>query len=140
MLAPSPGLVVHYGYLWAREREAGAIEGRKDRPCVIVLVEPQPDVAPFVSLCPITHSPLGAPEQGVELPAATKRRLGLDEERSWVVVTEVNRFHWPGFDLRRTPEGREMWGELPPVLLRAVIERLNVQGRQGRLSAVGRDD
>ena len=28
----------------------------------------------------------------LKTPLATKRRLGLDEARSWVVVTEVNNF------------------------------------------------
>ena len=32
--------------------------------------------------------------------AATKRRLGLDDARSWIMVTEGNRFAWPGPDLR----------------------------------------
>lgn len=37
------------------------------------------------------------------LPLNSRRRqtrLGLDDERSWVVLTEANRFVWPGPDLR----------------------------------------
>jgi hypothetical protein len=37
---------------------------------------------------------------GIELLLAVKRRLGLDDQRSWVMATEVNRFLWPGPDLR----------------------------------------
>ena len=65
-------------------------------------------------------------------------REGFDA-RSWVVATEVNRFHWPGFDLRRTPEGRETWGELPLVLLRAVIGYLNTRKRRRATGEFGRD-
>jgi hypothetical protein len=30
-----------------------------------------------------------------------KRHLGLDEDRSWIVVSEGNEFAWPGYDLRK---------------------------------------
>lgn len=46
----------------------------------------------------------------------TKRRLGLDDRRSWVVVTEANRFLWPGPDLRRADPNQSasvVVGELP---------------------------
>ncbi len=33
-------------------------------------------------------------------PQATKQRLGLDAERSWVMLSEANRFVWPSPDLR----------------------------------------
>jgi len=36
----------------------------------------------------------------VEISHETKRRLGLDDDRSWIVLTEANRFAWPGPDLR----------------------------------------
>ena len=48
---------------------------------------------------PVTHaSKLTA--LGIEIPAATTRRLGLDGEGSWLIVTEANRFVWPRPDLR----------------------------------------
>jgi hypothetical protein len=34
---PQPGLVISYAYLWSEEAEQGRIEGRKDRPCAIVV-------------------------------------------------------------------------------------------------------
>ncbi len=40
-----------------------------------------------------------------EIPHATKHRLELDVERSWIVLTEANRFAWPGPDLRQTQPG-----------------------------------
>ena len=138
MLEPSPGLVVHYGYLWARQRDAGAVEARKDRPALIVAARPRPGGVVLVDVAPITHSSPDAPIRGVELPPGTKRRLGLDEARSWVVATEYNRFVWPGYDLRRVPDGRELYGRLSGVLLRAVIERLAAHGRGGQLRRVER--
>jgi hypothetical protein len=43
-------------------------------------------------VCPVTHSPPSDPGDAIEIPPATKRRLGLDDERSWIVLTESNRF------------------------------------------------
>jgi len=55
------------------------------------------------TVLPITHSKPLPPTLALEIPRAVKERLGLDSERSWVVLTEVNRFRWPGPDLRAVP-------------------------------------
>jgi hypothetical protein len=55
----------------------------------------------------------------LKFPAATKRRLDLEDQRSWIVVTESNRFTWPGPDLRRTIPGNQTsiaFGLLPKAL------------------------
>jgi len=131
--------VVRYAYLWRREQEEGREEGTKDRPCAVVLALAGEDGGrPRVLVLPITHSPPRAPEDAVELPAATKRRLGLDGERSWVVVGEANRFLWPGPDLRLLPgRGPESaaYGVLPPDLFRAVRDRF-LAGLRARQAAV----
>jgi hypothetical protein len=58
---------------------------------------------------PVIHRAPELPEEAVEIPPPVKRRLGLDEARSWIVVSEINRFVWPGPDLRPVssaePEG-----------------------------------
>lgn len=62
-----------------------------------------------------------------------KRRLRLDEERSWVVVSEANVFTWPGPDLRFVPgKGRESaaYGFLPPALFRVVRDRFLERARR----------
>lgn len=135
-----PGLVVRYAYLWRREQEAGREEGVKDRPCAVVLALAGEEAGgrPRVVVVPITHAPPRAPEEAVELPAETKRRLGLDDERSWVVVGEANRFLWPGPDLRflpgRGPESA-VYGVLPPDVFRAVRDRF-LAGLRARRTAV----
>ncbi len=93
---PEPGLVISYAYLWQPEYEAGREEGVKDRPCVIVILVRDVDGKSFVSVAPVTHSAPARPEDAVEIPASTKQRLGLDSARSWVMITEVNEFTWPG--------------------------------------------
>jgi hypothetical protein len=89
---PVPGLVIRYSYLWAEEHGRGQEEGVKDRPCAVILVSTDEDGERWVTVLPVTHAPPSVPELAVEIPAATKRRLGLDDERSWVVLSEANRF------------------------------------------------
>jgi hypothetical protein len=71
------------------EYEQGRDEGVKDRPCVTIVAIEDDNGTPMVAVAPITHSMPTAPEAAVEIPAATKRRLGLDDARSWGVVSEV---------------------------------------------------
>jgi PemK-like, MazF-like toxin of type II toxin-antitoxin system len=123
--SPKPGLVIRYAYLWRDEADDGREEGAKDRPCVVVLaVQTGEDGRHVVTVAPITHSAPRAAGEAVEVPRATKARLGLDGERSWIVVSEVNRFVWPGPDLR--PAGPGVWdyGFIPGALLRMVRERM----------------
>jgi len=50
---PEIGLVISYSYLWSDEAEAGHVEGRKNRPCAIVLVVQQVEgKAPVVTVVP----------------------------------------------------------------------------------------
>jgi hypothetical protein len=83
---------VTYAYLWLTEHRQGRKEGAKHRPCAIVVTAIDDEGDTIVTVAPITHAPPGQPDQAVELPLATKQRLGLDAKRSWVVVNEVNRF------------------------------------------------
>jgi PemK-like, MazF-like toxin of type II toxin-antitoxin system len=95
---PEAGLVISYSYLWSDEAEAGHVEGRKNRPCAIVLVVQQSeDKAPVITVVPITHSPHGNPNAAVEIPPAVKRHLGLDDQPSWIVLDDFNVFTWPGY-------------------------------------------
>lgn len=89
---PVPGLVISYAYLWRDEALRGLEEGRKDRPCVIILSVEESDGRTLVTVAPVTHSPPAHAESALELPAATKQRLGLDGDRSWVIAADLNRF------------------------------------------------
>ncbi|WP_291366554.1 type II toxin-antitoxin system PemK/MazF family toxin [Acetobacter sp. UBA5411] len=103
--APVAGLVIRYAFLWRNEASRGQEEGAKDRPCAVILVTNDDDGEALVTVLPITHTPPADERLAVELPPATKRRLGLDDARSWIVVTDANRFIWPGPDLRPARPG-----------------------------------
>ena len=75
---------------------------------------------------PVTHSKPVKCGHAVELPPDTKRRLGLDDERSWVILDEANRFTWPGPDIRPFEKGplrTISYGFPPPGLFRIIRER-----------------
>lgn len=140
---PELGLVVSYAYLWNSEFEEGQEEGVKDRPCVLVLSSQNEGGNTIVAVVPVTHSPPERPEEAVEIPAVVKRRLGLDEARSWIVVSEINRFIWPGPDLRpvsRAEPERFEYGFLPPALFRQVLERFEATVAARRLRTVPRTE
>lgn len=111
--APEPGLVINYAYLWHRERAAGGEEGRKNRPSVIVLAVELMHGETQTIVLPITHR-RPQPDEGIEMPLAVKRHLGLDDAPSWIVVSEGNMFVWPGYDLRPRSDGTYAFGFLPP--------------------------
>jgi PemK-like, MazF-like toxin of type II toxin-antitoxin system len=102
---PVPGLVIRYSYLWHSEHVRGRDEGSKDRPCVIVLATAAAGGEKIVVVLPITHTPPDDQQSAIEIPAAIKRRLLLDEAPSWVMLNEANRFAWPGPDLRPAKRG-----------------------------------
>lgn len=142
---PQPGLVIRYSYLWHAEHAQGQEEGSKDRPCAIVLSHREEHGETIVTVVPVTHTPPLPQDaaQTVEIPLATKRRLGLDDDPSWIIVSEVNRFVWPGPDLRsiaRDDPARFDYGFLPPALFEQVKQRLVSVARAQRLSTVARTD
>lgn len=105
---PKPGLVIRYSFLWSSERERGSVEGAKDRRCAIVVAVPHGDDEQIRTVvAPITHSPPEEedPRTSLEIPAAVCRSLGLDGVRHWVRFDELNRFTWPGYDVRPRPDG-----------------------------------
>ena len=48
------------------------------------------------------------------MPDDVKRHLGLDMAPQWIILDEINRFVWPGYDLRDVPAtGAASYGMLP---------------------------
>jgi hypothetical protein len=141
--APVPGLVIRYSYLWASEHARGQEEGVKDRPCAVVLAATDEAGDQIVTVLPISHTPPSNPLLAVEIPTATKRRLGLDDDRSWVVLTEANRFVWPGPDLRPLQPGdaaSAAYGPLPYGLFEDIRLKFIAALKARKASAVPRTE
>ncbi len=139
---PVSGLVIRYSYLWHSDYLEGRDEGQKDRPCAIIAaVRADESGNRRVLVLPITHAPPGHPSLAVEIPAKVKQRLQLDEERSWVVISEWNEFIWPGPDLRRLPgadNSSVAYGMLPPGLFAAIRDRFVALMQSGKSSRTPR--
>jgi hypothetical protein len=115
----------------------------KDRPCAVVLAVQDAANRTHVYALPITHSEPAAGEAAIEIPPAVKARLGLDGERSWVVMDEANVFAWPGPDLRLLPgKGPESsaYGFLPPGFFRVVRDRFLAADRSKKPVLVTRTE
>jgi len=139
---PVPGLVISYAYLWHDQSRRGLTEGHKDRPCAIVVTTKDQDGDTIVYVVPITHAPPSEGSRVVELPATAKRRLGLDDAPSWIVTSELNRFVWPGYDLRPVSRDRPdtfAWGFLPVETFAAVKRAIGLNQRNYDLKVVARE-
>ena len=140
---PEAGLVVRYSYLWLREHLEGREEGTKDRPCAIVLAAHDHEGETQVLVVPVTHSPPGNSAAALELPTVVKQHLGLDAERSWVVLSESNLFDWPGPDLRRVGDRDDSsvaYGFLPPRFFAEVRRRFLALEAAARSTRVQRTE
>ncbi len=80
-------------------------------------------------VAPITHSPPNNRNDSIEIPASICRSLGLDDGPHWLRCDELNRFVWPGYDLRARPDkpGTYDYGLLPQALFEqlrtAIVKR-----------------
>lgn len=85
---PHPGLVICYSYLWYSEAIKGSEEGVKNRPCAVVLTSQEGNSDTVVTVVPITHTHPKHPDEAIEIPIQTNKRLGLDSE-----VASEHRIH-----------------------------------------------
>lgn len=140
---PRVGHIIRYAYVWKSEADAGAEEGFKDRPAVIVIAQSREGDEIRVVVAPITHTAPGDPGAAIEVPPKTRNRLGLDGDRQWVVLSELNSFLWPGPDLRpaqgQAPES-VIIGELPAALSTLINTRLQERIRARVVSITTRTE
>lgn len=91
-----------------------------------------------LTVAPMTHSAPDGVGDAVEVPLAVKRDLGLDRERSWIVVSEVNSFLWPGPDVRPLADGSPFYGAIPDWLFLRMREGIGVHAGRGRVRVTKR--
>ena len=87
----------------------------------------------------MTHSEPEHVAAGIELPLKVKRQLGLDRSRSWIITTELNRFIWPGPDVRIAP-GKEspLYDAIPELLFEKLRASIASHAGLGRLKVTKR--
>ena len=94
-----------------------------------------------VVVVPITHTAPSVGSDALEIPPVIKRHLGLDDERSWVILNELNVFNWPGPDLRPVASmGNDtaVYGMLPSGFFRRIRDQLVSNIRAGKIRQVPR--
>lgn len=142
---PITGSIIGYNYLWKQQHERGETEGRKARPCAVLLCISNQSLCEQVIVLPITHSKPENMLYAVEIPPKTRQRLNLDEEPCWVICNEMNKFSWPGYDLVTAPNKEAnsyLYGTLPKKLFEKIRNTavLAAKGQdRPRLMLVGRD-
>lgn len=143
-IEPKPGVVIYYDFLWKEESGQGREQGRKDRPCAIVMTsEPQDDGSRKVILCPITHAPVVEGETGLPIPLAVAQHLGLDDEPQFIKTHQLNQIVWPDGALPYgvVPNRQGDWtcGEIPQALGRAIFDQIRENAKARLLQSVVRD-
>jgi hypothetical protein len=118
---PQPGLVIRYDYLSTREAAAGRQQG-KDRPACLVAATDSTLKPRFVVLLPITHTAPSGDTVGIEIPAKVRAAIGLDDQPSWVIVSDHNVDEWPNAGLASIPgrAGMFSYGFVPPGLFKQI--------------------
>lgn len=136
---PTPGLVVRYDYLWTHEASAGRNQG-KDRPTCLHAATDRQTAPRYVVLLPITHSLLPEDVVGIEIPAKLWQALGLDDEPSWIIVSEHNVDEWPNPGLSPLPgrPGVFSYGFIPPGLFKKIKAVFLDLARQKKSESVRR--
>lgn len=107
----------------------------------MVVAQIQGAAGTIILVAPVTHTPPDKSADAVEIPANVKKQLGFDRERSWIVVDELNRFIWPGPDIRPVP-GSEgpFYDALPDWLFDKVRQALLEHSSAGRLKVTKRTE
>ena len=136
--SPEPGLVLSYSYLWRKEEAAGRVEGTKPHPAAIILIQ-EPGLKPLVTVVPITHSAPSSSDVAIAIPPRLAAHWGLDAKPHWVIVSEANQFHWPGFDIEPNKKGNYYYGFVSPKLLEQIAAKF-VECAEAGATPISRDD
>ncbi len=127
-----PGDIIRYGYLWARQSDAGEESGRKARPACVVVRTPKNPAILFVF--PLTSQKPEADHPYIPVSEIECRRGGLDFP-SYLVIDEFNHFlETEAFDLE-TPAPV---GAFSHAFLKRIAIRVRELSAQKRLRGVAR--
>ena len=136
--APHAGHVLRYPYLWARQAGQGETEGRKPRPCAVILALSSGKGQTVLRLCAITTQPPMRETHAVEVPEIEKRRAGLDGSVAlWVIVDEHN---LDVFEQSFYIEPQSMLGAFSSTFTKELQTAMIVALRQRNSKAVRRRD
>jgi hypothetical protein len=135
---PFPGLVIGYSYLWHHDYKLERDFSEKPATHGVVLSVEEEVGDKLVIVAALTDIKRRDTE-GIELPEATRIRLGLPSPQYWIIISEVNRFVWPGPDLRSVSALTENGlSAIPPALFETVKSAMRALSKRDQLKAVTR--
>jgi hypothetical protein len=111
--------------------------------CHFFALQDEQTERPRLLVLPVTHTQPHDESEAVKIPPQVKRHLGLDDEPSWIVLTEWNEFLWPSPDLRRVnnePNSSIVYGFLPPNFYNYVHGRFLEMVKSKRTKGVPRTE
>lgn len=129
--------------MWAHEADAGRDEGTKERPVVVVVAVRKRSHGSELLVVPVATRSPQPDTAAVEMPPRVREHLGLGNDRCWIVCDELNRFAWPGPDIRPAPGKREIspfYGKIPGKLLEQVRTKLAEVAQKGRMQVTKRTE
>ncbi|HEY8190675.1 MAG TPA: hypothetical protein VIF12_08310 [Micavibrio sp.] len=134
--APFPGLVIGYSYLWHHDYKLERDFSEKPATHGIVL-SVEEEVGDKIVIVAALADAKRKDGECIELPEATRVRLGLPSPRYWIILSEINRFVWPGPDLRSvSPLTDDGLSAIPPALFETVKSTMRALSKRDQLKAV----
>ncbi len=110
---------------------------------MVVLATQKREHGTELVVVPVTTKPPKPGTAAIEVPPRVRQHLGLGGERCWIIAHEVNRFTWPGADIRpfrRQGEISPFYGKIPARLFDEVRKRLSEAATGGRVQVTKRTD
>jgi hypothetical protein len=108
---------------------------------VVVVARIEQTAGTLVLVAPVTHTAPQNEADAVEIPGNARKQLGLDQDRSWIMVDELNRFIWPGPDIRPAPESdAPFYDALPDWLFERVRRGVLEHNAVGKLKVTKRTE
>lgn len=110
---------------------------------MVVLTTETQGARTIVTVAPMSTQPPHDGDSAVEVPAQVRNHLGLGDRRSWIVSGELNRFVWPGPDLRPILSSQgttPYYGNVPERLLLAVRKQIAQAVAAGKMRTTKRTE
>ena len=123
------GSLIDYQFLWKRESLRGEEEGRKSRPCAVVL-----RLKNSFSIMPVTTKRPDSNTLAIPFPEIEARRLGMagDIER-WVIIEEINSDEIPSYVM----EPDALIGQLSKGFARQLVEAFLKNAQRLKVTKLG---
>ena len=129
---PPKGSLITYPYLWLSQADQGETEGRKDRPCCLLLqVWDAATETHHLMILAVSSQPPRKDQTALQVPDTERRRGGLARyPAAWVVVSEYN------YDIAERSFyldlAAEVLGAFSPTFMGRIAATLKAEMAQGR--------